>query len=52
MHAHRVGVQQHASRHRQSPPPPTHMPGGPVVLGECGLISKKILEGGGRDMGP
>ena len=46
MPAPRVGGQLHASRPRQNPPPPTHMPGGSVDLGGSGLISKKILEGG------
>ena len=44
-------MQQHATG-IGSHPSPTHMPGGPVDLGECGLISKKILEGGGGDAGP
>ena len=51
-------MQQHATG-IGSHPSPTHMPGGPVDLGVCGLISTvmglistKILEGGGGDVGP
>ena len=44
MQAPSMGLQQHASRVQADPSTPTHMPGGTLDLGECGLISKKILE--------
>ena len=52
MQAPSMGLQQHASRVQADPSTPTHMPGGTLDLGECGLISKKILEVWCGDVGP
>ena len=52
VHEPSVGLHQHASREQADPYTPTYMPGGTMDLGECGLISKKILEVWWGDVGP